>query len=141
MRRKVLPHLREKRKERSHQRREKRAVNIPTEQAVEEYPIAKGGRCGRSLLKEAITALRAGDVDSMREILQNFEELPQPECAAIHTRPLSTTLTRPLETAKPPPLYSQPRAGELFSVVFEAKRPRMNSSPIFPLNYPNFPKL
>lgn len=80
MRRKVLPHLQEKRKERSHQRRERRVVNTLTEPAIEDYPIAKGGRSGRPQMEEVIKALPYDDADRMREILQNFDQLPQPEC-------------------------------------------------------------
>lgn len=79
MRRRVLPHLQEKRKDRSRQRRADRAANVSTEQAIEDYPIAKGGRCGRPQMEEVFKAVQEGNSDHIRAVLQNFDKLPQSE--------------------------------------------------------------
>lgn len=75
----ILPHLQEKRKDRSHQWQADRAINVSTEQAIEDYPIAKGGCCGRPQMEEVFKAVQEGNTDHIREVLQNFDELPQSE--------------------------------------------------------------
>lgn len=76
--RKKNRHVQEKNSKRSQQRRAAKSLNISASKAIEDFPIAKGGRCGRPQLEKVVQALRNGNEAGIREVLSNFDTLPQP---------------------------------------------------------------
>lgn len=82
--------MQENNAKRSHKRREARALDIPAAGAIEDFPIAKGGRCGRRKLEKVIQGLRDGDINSIREVLRDFDYVPQLQSAHL----LAATINR-----------------------------------------------
>jgi len=75
--------IQEKDAKRSQERRKARALNVPSEGGIEDFSIAKGGRCGRPKLEKIFQALQEGDINGIREVLSNFDQVPQPLSACF----------------------------------------------------------
>lgn len=70
---------------RSQIRQDARAVNIQSGGAVEDFPIAKGGRCGRQLMERVMQAAAKGDIGAIRKIVQDFDAISQPRSAYFYS--------------------------------------------------------
>jgi hypothetical protein len=68
----------EKKALRSRERREAKSLHIVVSESVEDFPISKGGRCGRRKLDAVIQAVKAGNEAEIRQVLQDFTKVPQP---------------------------------------------------------------
>lgn len=109
--------MRENDAKRSHKRREGRALNVLAGQAVKDFSIAKGGRCGRRELEQVIQALSEGDINSTWEVLRNFDQVPQLPSAYLLI-PIVNQLTEYLERVKLPQASYLRKVGEQFSEAF-----------------------
>lgn len=67
----------EKKASRSRTRREAASLHITTPKSVQDFPISKGGRCGRPDLETVMKAPDTGNEAEMREILRHFSIVPQ----------------------------------------------------------------
>jgi hypothetical protein len=56
-------------------------VNIQSEGAIEDFPIAKGGRFGRQQMEDIMQAFAKGDIGAVRKIVQDFDTISQPRSA------------------------------------------------------------
>ena len=98
--------MRENDTKRSRKRRKARALNVPAARAIEDFPIAKGGRYGRPKLEQVIQALQEGDMDHMREVLRHFDQVPQPLSAYLLAVTISDADAKLRESRTPTSILS-----------------------------------